>query len=151
MQLNLKPRSASVSFAGKSYDHYFSGPHINHPKPRASSLGKSASLKSIALPKVKGAQPKMKTEEKSEENLPSQKRRNKEIENKIKKEIAALRSGSSKKLKLVPKEEKRPSISAQNSEEKAVRVQSWKDLKKVAPSNGYLYIDCANEPKKEKE
>ena len=28
-----------------------------------------------------------------------------------------------------------------------LKVESWKDLQKVAPSSGYLYIDCASEPK----
>ena len=26
-------------------------------------------------------------------------------------------------------------------------VQSWKDLKKVVPSSGYVYVDCQSEPK----
>jgi len=28
-------------------------------------------------------------------------------------------------------------------------VEHWKDLKKIVPKTGYLYIDCKNEPKVE--
>ena len=56
----LKKRSASVSSAGKVYDRYFSGPYLDlNNNKKHSSLPKSSSQNSIALPKLKGANTKI--------------------------------------------------------------------------------------------
>ena len=139
-------RSLSVSSAGKHLDRYFSGPYKNFKPAKTRSLEKSRSQSSVAFPRLKGINNNQAREEQSGGSQ-SRKRRDTEIESRVKKEIALLRSGSSNnKLQILPR--KQPSKKSLPSKEGPPHaIESWKDLKSMAPSSGFIYIDCKSEPK----
>ena len=145
MKAQPPKRSLSVSSAGKLLDCYFSGPYKNLKQTKARSLQKSGRQNSMVFPKIRGTNNQPRSQEIAGGSR-SQKQRDLEIESRVKKEIAHLRSGSSKKLQIMPRSQS-SKMSAPSKEGLPQAIESWKDLKKVAPSSGYLYIECKSQPK----